>query len=118
MRRGVIIREETIRPIHSGFRSYIEAPKLTLVGSVTVGENGAAQVRFDAMQGSVNGVELALGVFPGKLHPELAAAVGKAEFLKALLARQVNGALAASPLMNYIGRLMTLALARKASPLR
>ena len=118
VRRGVIIREETIRPIHSGFRSYVGAPSLKLVGTVSEDAHGRPQVQFNAIQGSVQPVELALGVFPGDLHPELAAAVAKVSFLKSVLALQVNKALATSQLRNYVGRMMSQALNADSSPLR
>jgi len=118
VRRGVIIREETIRPIRSGFRSNVPAPSLKLTGTVEENAEGNPQVKFDSIDGTVQDVELALGVFPGNLHPELTAAVGKAGFLKSVLSRQVTNSLAASPLLSHVGRLLTLSLIGNQRPIR
>jgi hypothetical protein len=118
VRRGVIIREETTRPIHSGFVSYVPAPSLKLTGTLTQPEDGTPTVHFDVVDGIVQNVDLALGVFPGKLHPELSAAVAKANFLKSVLSRQITNSLAASSLLPHVGRLLSLALMEGTPPIR
>ena len=116
VRRGVILREETARPVHSGFRSYVASPPLTVSGTVAHAEDGSPVVKFTGVDGVVSEVNLALGIFPGKLHPHLVESVGKANFLKAILARRVTSCVAESALLPYMERLMTLALGEKLGP--
>jgi hypothetical protein len=116
VRRGVILREETARPVHSGFRSYVPSPPITITGAVAQAEDGSPVVNFTGIDGVVSEVNLALGVFPGRLHPHLAEAVGKANFLKAILARRITSSIATSALLPHMGRLMTLALSEKLGP--
>ncbi len=116
VRRGVTLREETARPVHSGFRSYVPSPPVTITGAVSQAEDGSPVVNFTGIDGVVSEVNLALGVFPGRLHPHLAEAVGKANFLKAILARRITSSIAGSALLPHMGRLMTLALSEKLGP--
>jgi hypothetical protein len=96
----------------------VPAPSLKLTGTLTQLEDGSPSVTFDALEGVVQNVDLALGVFPGKLHPELSASVAKASFLKSVLARQITDGLAASPLLKHVGRLLSLALMEDVPPVR
>jgi len=116
VRRGVTLREETARPVHSGFTSYVPSPPITITGAVAQAEDGTPVVNFTGIDGVVSEVNLALGVFPGRLHPHVAEAVGKANFLKAILARRITSSIAGSALLPHMGRLMTLALSEKLGP--
>jgi hypothetical protein len=111
VRRGLLLRETTERPIHAAFGAYFPSQILTLTGKIVDSTpNGSPGVEFRQISGNFHDVPVQLGAFPGKLHGELVEAMGRAGFLKSILGKRVNAAVAASPLLGHINRLMTLAM--------
>jgi len=109
--RGITLREETGAPIEGQFNSYFSLPTLTLHGKVTPSpDGGVPNVSFTSAEAAYPEVAVRLGVFPGKLHPELVTAVDKARFLKSFLGKRVASTLQSSGLLMQMSRLMNLAL--------
>src|SRR6185312_4105496 len=93
------------------FNSYFSLPTLTLHGKVTPSpDGGVPNVSFTSAEAAYPEVAVRLGVFPGKLHPELVTAVDKARFLKSFLGKRVASTLQSSGLLMQMSRLMNLAL--------
>lgn len=119
MRRGIVLPEQTERPIHTGFRAYIETPALTISGTIgQAGPRGGPSVTFTKLAGPAPQVEVDLGVFPGALHAEVQAALGRASFVKALLGQRVLAALNDPALLGYLSRMMTLAMNESLGPVK
>jgi hypothetical protein len=113
--RGITLTEETGAPIKGQFNSYFPLPTLTLRGKVTpAADGGAPSVAFSSAEAAYPEVSVRLGVFPGKLHPELVTAVDKARFLKSFLGKRVASTLQSSGLLLQMSRLMNLALIEQA----
>jgi len=110
MRRGIILREETNAPIHGQFNSFFPTSMLTFKGKVETASNGSPQVKFASASGPFGDVPVRLGVFPGKLHPELTQSIDKAQFLKSILGKRVVNAIVSSKLADHLGHVLTAAL--------
>jgi hypothetical protein len=109
IRRGIKLRETTGLPINGGFRSNLATATLTVTGTARQNASGEAVVEFTRLSGDSPEVNLTLGSFPGDLFPEVEAALGKLNFLKALLGKRVVNALSSPSFLNLLGNLVTVA---------
>lgn len=116
VKRGILIREQTERPIPGMYRSYFPTTALTVTGKVHTAENGDLSVECTGVSGPSPEVEVTLGVFPGQLHGEVQSALGRANFLKAVLGKRVVSALSGPDFLGYLSRLLTLAAGQKMGP--
>ncbi len=116
VQRGVLIREQTSRPIEGQYRSYFEAGPLTVSGSVREDAKGEITVECTDLSGPTPMVDVKLGAFPGTLHNELQTALEKADFLKAVLGKKVISALNGPAFLGYLSRMLTLAAGEKLGP--
>jgi hypothetical protein len=117
MLRGISLREETSAPIYGQFNCYFPMQTLTLRGRVEDSTaNGSPSVIFISAEADFPDVTVRLGAFPGKLHGDLTDAVNKAQFLKSFLGKRVAATVRSSPLLEHMGRMMTLALTEKLGP--
>ena len=117
VKRGILIREQTERPIPGMYRSYFGTGSLTVTGKVHTAENGDLSVECTGVSGPSPEVEATLGVFPGQLHGEVQDALGRANFLKAVLGRRVVSALSGPQFLGYLSRMLTLAAGEKLGPI-
>jgi hypothetical protein len=117
IRHGIVPLERTQRPIHTGYRAYLEPVALTISGTLgTGGPKGGLSVTFTKVTGTPSAVEGELGVFPGNLHAEVKAALDRATFVKALLGQRVLSALNDKGFLAYVSRMMTLAMNESLGP--
>lgn len=117
VRRGILIREQTERPISGMYRSYFKTGALTISGVLRGAANGEFTVECTGVSGSSPEVDVTIGVFPGKLHGEVQNALDKADFLKAVLGKRVISALAGPDFLSYVSRMLTLVVGQKMGPL-
>lgn len=109
VRSGLLLREQTGRPIEGDFRAYFGTQNFTLTGSIQEGANGPA-VQIDKLSGPAPDVRVQLGVFPGSLHPEVEKALDRANFLKAVLGQRVLAALNDQKFLGYLSRILASAI--------
>jgi hypothetical protein len=111
---GIKLRENSGAPIQGAFRASVSTSVLTITGTAKHDEKtGESAIEFTSLDGPSPEVNIQLGVFPGQLHGQVQEALGKANFLKALLGKKVVRALGEPTFLKYIGRLMTLAMGEK-----
>lgn len=109
VRAGLILRENTGRPIDGEFRAYFGTQPLTLKGTIAQSEDGPT-VQFTSLAGPVPEVRVRLGAFPGNLHAEVENALERANFLKAVLGQRVLGALNQPSFLSYLAGVMSAAV--------
>lgn len=109
VRAGLILRENTGRPIEGEFRATFGTQNFTLTGTVTESVDGP-RVQFTKLTGPPPEVRVQLGQFPGNLHEEVDRALDRANFLKGVLGQRVVGALNDPDFLAYLARVMSSAL--------
>lgn len=109
VRAGLLLRENTGRPIDGEFRAYFGTQPLTVTGTITHTGSGPA-VRFTSLTGPAPEVRVRLGAFPGNLHAEVENALDRANFLKAVLGQRVMGALNQPSFLNYLAGVLSAAV--------
>ncbi len=109
VRAGLLLRENTGRPIDGEFRAHFGTQNLTLSGTITDDGSGPA-VQFTSLSGAAPEVRVQLGVFPGNLHAEVDNALERANFLKGVLGQRVLGALNDPHFLGYLARVLSTAL--------
>jgi len=109
VRAGLLLRENTGRPIDGEYRAYFGTQTLTLQGSVQQTEHGPA-VQFTSISGVPPEVRVRLGAFPGNLHAEVENALERANFLKGVIGQRVLGALNQPTFLTYLAGVLSAAL--------
>jgi hypothetical protein len=109
VRAGLILRENTGRPIDGQFRATFGTQPLTVSGTITQ-DAGGVKVQLTSVSGPAPEVRVRLGVFPGNLHAEVENALDRAGFLKGVLGQRILTALNESTFRNYLGSLLTAAI--------
>jgi hypothetical protein len=109
VRSGVLLRENTGRPIDGAFNSYFGTQPLTVSGTITQDANGP-RVTLTSVTGPAPEVRVRLGAFPGNLHSEVESALDRANFLKGVLGQRILTALNESSFLAYLGSLLTSAI--------
>ncbi|HUR80972.1 MAG TPA: hypothetical protein VM733_09410 [Thermoanaerobaculia bacterium] len=109
VRAGVLLRENTGRPIDGEFLSYFGTQPLTVSGTITQ-DAGGPKVTLASVSGAPPEVRVKLGAFPGNLHAEVDNALERANFLKGVLGQRVLAALNESSFLAYLGALLTAAI--------
>jgi hypothetical protein len=109
VRAGLVLRENTGRPIDGEFRAYFGTQALTLRGTIAQTPNGPA-VQFTSLTGPAPEVRVQLGAFPGNLHAEVENALERANFLKAVLGQRILGALNEPSFLSYLAGVMSAAV--------
>jgi hypothetical protein len=114
---GLTVPEERGGPITGGFLDRFSSPVFTVTGTIGRDERNDPAVTITGLTGDSPQVNVRLAPFAGDLFPEVSQALDKAKFLKALLGKRVALALAEPAFLNYVGRMLTLALGQKLGPL-
>jgi hypothetical protein len=114
--RGIILRDQTERPIASHYRSYFPSGPLTLTGSIHEDANGGVTVECTRISGSTPDADIKLGIFPGTLHSQLQSELDKAGFLRSVLAQKAILSLSGPAFLGYMSRMLTLAAGEKLGP--
>lgn len=114
VRAGIILRENTGRPISGEFRAHFGTQPLTVEGTVTQTPNGP-QVELTKLTGPAPEVRVHLGAFPGNLHAEVENALDRANFLKGVLGQRILGALNQPSFLNYLGAVLSVAIKNNAA---
>lgn len=109
VRAGIILRENTGRPIDGEFRAYFGTQPLTVSGTITHDASGP-KVQLTSVTGPAPEVRVRLGAFPGNLHAEVENALDRAGFLKGVLGQRILTALNQSTFLAYLGGLLTAAM--------
>ena len=118
IRSGIKLRENSAAPIEGNFRAYVSTSVLTITGNAKRDEKtGESAIEFTTLTGPNPEVNISLSVFPGQLHSPVQDALGKANFLKALLGKKMISALGEPTFLKYISRLMALAMGEKLGPM-
>jgi hypothetical protein len=111
VRKGLVIREETKRPIDGDFGGHFAWSGVRITGRVTQRDHkGNPLVEFTELAGNPPDVTFCLSTFPGRLHGAVEAALDDAKFIKTLLGTHVLSAVRTSSLLGDISRMMTVAL--------
>jgi hypothetical protein len=116
VRRGILLREQTARPIPAQYRSYFPTGSLTVSGIVSEDANGGATMECTRVSGPAPDADIRLGVFPGSMHPELQGELDQAGFLRSVLARKAVSSLSSPDFLRYLSRMLTLAAGEKLGP--
>lgn len=114
VRAGVILRENTGRPIDGEFLAYFGTQPLTVSGTIREDADGPT-VLLSSVSGPPPEVRVKLGAFPGNLHAEVESALDRANFLKAVLGQRVLTGLNQSSFLAYLGGLLTAAIKSNAN---
>jgi hypothetical protein len=113
--RGLILRENTERPIYGKYRAYFPAGPLTISGEVSSDEQGNPKLQCTRISGPTPEPDIRLGIFPGELYPKLQAELEKAAFLRAVLGQKAVVALSSPKFLGYVSRMLTLAAGNRLS---
>lgn len=107
--RGVLLRENTERPIYGKYRAYFPTGPMTISGEVYSDEHGNPKLTCTRISGPTPEPDIRLGIFPGQLYPKLQAELDKAAFLRAVLGQKAVSALSSPKFLGYVSRMLTLA---------